>query len=114
MSMMATVLSPEPARIIASASITANFQAVGSGLLRPARIVRIVNLTDQPIYYSLDGVNAAGAVDKGSSATLDICAAQALSGGATIAKGTIFYVRAPLTLPSAGSAVVIEAYGGRR
>lgn len=114
MSMMSTVLAPEPARIILSANITANFVAVGPPLKRQSRIIRIVNLTDQPIYYSVDGTNPAGAVDKASTATIDLCAAQALSAGAVLAARTQFYVRAPFSLPSAGSAVVIESYAGVR
>jgi hypothetical protein len=109
----AIVLSPDTARIVASASVTGSFAAVGAALTRPARIVRIVNLTDQPIYWSVDGANPAGAVDKASSVTLDLCANQALGAGAFFAAGTIFSVRAPFATPSAGSAVVIEVYGGR-
>ncbi len=109
----AIVLTPDAARIVASASVTGSFAAVGSAFTRPARIVRIVNLTDQPIYWSVDGTNPAGAVDKASSVTLDLCANQALSAGAFFAAGTIIYVRAPFSTPSAGSSVVIEVYGGR-
>lgn len=102
----------ETIREVAFGAITANLTAVGAAIASPARIVRIVNGTNQDVYFSIDGANNHIRLPSVSFILFDLTANKVRDEGAFIAEGTIFYIRHAGVAPASGNAWVEVCYGG--
>ncbi len=109
MGSLSTVLLPETLRSIDSATFTGSYQAVGTQLTHPVRIVKFTNLSTINCTISWDGLVDAEILPANGFVLLDITGARELSGIMDIQIGTQFYVKG-----SAGVGLVyISCYYGR-
>jgi hypothetical protein len=53
-------IAAEPMRFLGYASISSSFVALGGPLANPAKMHSLINMTDQNLVWSFDGVNAHG------------------------------------------------------
>ena len=89
-------LTYDERRDIDSATFNNSYQAVGSALTRPIRIVKIVNNSDEDIDISTDGVTDHDACPAGGFCLYDLTANKVQyqgQSGAFFAEGTQFYVK---------------------
>lgn len=71
MASQATVIYPNPLQTIASSSITGTYQAIGSAITKPIRILEIVNNSTTDVTISWDGINDHGFVAAGAGVIYD-------------------------------------------
>lgn len=98
---LAIRLLPDPIRTIGFAAIGALYAGVGTALGRPARIIYILNVTDEDLMFSFDGINDHFVVAENGFLLLDISANKTIETGFFLAEGQRLYVR-ELVSPAAG------------
>jgi len=95
-SFVGIVATPDPIRSIDSATFTGSYQAVGSALTRPIRLVKFVNNSTVLVTVSWDGVNAHDVLPATTFSLYDVTTnrvALTADGQYAIAVGTQFYVK---------------------
>lgn len=113
MSMLAVRMAPEPVKYLAFGGITVAYAAVGTPTANPARILLLQNLTEQPLWWSFNGIDDHFPMPSHGYFVLDIASNKTLSQGFFLAEGQQLYVRAfsvpeePLT----GAACYTAFYG---
>ena len=98
-------------RTAAFGAIGAAYSAVGEALDEPCRIFCLTNLTDQDVFFSLDGVNDHFIVPTNSFKLIDVTANKVRDDGFFVREGTVFYVVRVAGAPTLGS-VYIEIIHG--
>ncbi len=94
---------------VAYTDITSSFVAMGDGMDKPIRILKVNNTTDSDIYISFDGVTAHDVVVASTAMVIDITANKSTDPGIFIAEGTIVYIEYVDTVPTYGT-VYLSAY----
>lgn len=85
--------TPDTLRKIDSATFTGAYQAVGSALTRPIRLVKFVNDSSVPVTLSWDGVTDHDYLPANSFAVFDLTSNEVRQDGWFIGQGTQFYVK---------------------
>ncbi|MFP3859214.1 MAG: hypothetical protein ACLFUW_00180 [Bacteroidales bacterium] len=93
----------EPLREVASGSITGSYTALGSAIIDHARIVRIVNATNDQAYLSLDGSTDHIRMAANSFYLLDFSTNKVRDDGLFLPVGTTFYVKHTGSAPTSGN-----------
>lgn len=101
-------LKYETRRDFAGASLTTAYQAWGSPLANPARIVKVVNGTNKDLSISTNGVDDMDIVVSSTGAVTDLTAARNHNDGAYFAAGTQFYIKS--TAAGTGTAYLVVIY----
>ena len=107
---LAIRLLPEPIRSLAAASIGAGYMGIGTAFTNPSRILKVDNLTDVTLMFSMDGVNDHFVLPSNGFLLIDITANNTVSVGCFIASGTRIYVK-EVGVPTTGSVYVSTFYG---
>lgn len=97
-------------RELAFGSISGTYAAIGTALTDHARIVKITNGTNAPMYISTDGVNNEDKIPPNGFVLYDFSTNRIRDDGLFIPIGTIFYVKQD-TAPTTGSVWVTVIYG---
>lgn len=95
------VLRVDAIRTLGFAAIGAAYVAVGTALAQPCRVFCLTNMSDQDVYFSIDGVTNQFIVPANSFKLIDLCSNKVRDDGFFLSEGTVFYVRrvaAALTL----------------
>jgi hypothetical protein len=98
-------------RTAAFGAIGAAYSAVGTAITDPCRIFCLTNITDQDVFFSIDGVNNHFIVPSNSFKLIDITANKVRDDGFFLPEGTVFYVVRAGAAPTVG-AVYIEVLHG--
>lgn len=77
----------------------------------PIRTFTIQNLTNQSIYFSIDGTNPFIIIPSGQNYTEDVATNQVLTQGAGLPRGTKMYVAHAGVAPTVGSVYWTIMYG---
>lgn len=85
-------IQPEVLRSIDSATFTGSFQAVGTPLLFPSRILKFTNNSSVLVTLSWNGTDANEALPANSFLLLDVASNKELTSAWWAKKGTQFYV----------------------
>ena len=85
--------TPDTLRSIDSATFTGAYQALGTALTRPIRLVKILNDSSVPVTVSWDGTNNHDYLPANSFALYDLTANEVMQDGWFIGVGTQFYVK---------------------
>lgn len=86
-------LAPDTLRSIDSATFTGSYQAVGTALSYPAKIVKFTNNSNALVTLSWDGINAHDVLPATSFLLLDVSANREVSNQCDIPAYTQFYVK---------------------
>jgi hypothetical protein len=86
-------ITPDTLRSIDSATLSGSYQAVGTALTNPARIIKFTNNSTSFTTISWDGVNDHEVLPAGSFTLLDVSANKEVQNYCEIAVGTTFYVK---------------------
>lgn len=99
----------EPFRVVASGGIGAAYVAMGDPVAFPARIVSVINLCNETLYLSTDGIEDMIVAPAGGGRIWDICTNRTGGSlnGAYEAVNTTFYVRSP-SGAATGDSVYLE------
>lgn len=92
--------------------VGANYAAMGSAIAEPARMIRLVNTTDQDVYISFDGVTNHIRVVSNSFLLLDVTANLVRNDGFFIADGTVIYQKHAGVAPTSGLVFAEVVYAG--
>lgn len=87
------VVTPDTIRSIDSATFTGTYQAVGTALTRPIRLVKFINNSTVAVTLSWDGVNDNDFIPANSFALYDITSDKVKDDGWFIQQGTTFFVK---------------------
>ena len=101
----------DPIRELAFGSISGTYAAIGSALTVQARIVKITNGTNVPLYISIDGVVDDDKIPANGFALYDFATNKIRDDGLFIPVGTIFYAKEDSASPTTGSIWVTVIYG---
>lgn len=106
-------LTYDDIRTVAFGSITGTFTTLGSAFTRPARLIKIVNTTNQTAEITTDGTNVEDIVPSNSFTLYDLTTNRVNDEGAFFASGTQFSVRRPAAEvnPISGSVYLIMIGG---
>lgn len=88
-----TRLLPEVLRSIDSSTFTGSYQAIGTVLANPSRLVKFTNVSTKSVSISWDGSNDHEILPAGSFVLLDIATNKEEMSSCYIAAGTQFYVK---------------------
>ena len=104
----------EAVREVAFGGIGANYTALGTAITDHARLIRIVNGTNDEVYISLDGSNDHIRMAANSFYIIDLASNKVRDDGMFLALGTTFYQKKVSGAPSSGSLwiEVLYAAGG--
>lgn len=105
----------EALRTLAFGSIGASYTAVGSATTGHARLINLVNSTNQDIIISLDGVTDHIRLYSGSFQLFDFSSNKVKDDGFFIPQGTIFYAKHSGVAPTSGNIwieVIVATAGG--
>lgn len=110
---------PEILRSLSAASISGSpgtYLALKNGstigLLNPARIIILQNLTDQQINFSWDGVTDHMTLPSMGFILLDVTTNKTMTGGAFhVAEGQVIYAKATGSQPTTGNVYLTVLYG---
>lgn len=91
-------------------SISGSYAAIGTAISEHARIVKITNGTNAPMYISTDGVSDEDKIPPNGFALYDFSTNRIRDDGLFVPIGTIFYVKQD-TAPTTGSVWVTVIYG---
>lgn len=106
---MSVLVTVDPLRSLAAASISASYANVGTAFAFPMRLIKIVNNTDGDLTVSYNGgASDQDFVTKNSFVLYDICSNHDLDGYWFMGVGTQVSVKGT---PSSGSVYVIAMYG---
>ena len=83
----------QPLQSFSSASITSSYQAIGTPLVYPARIVYITNNSTQDITLSWDGINDHDYIPHGVVREYDVGSMRGSAPALDIPKGINFYAK---------------------
>lgn len=104
----------EPLRSITGISITSSYQGVGLPFVNAVRILKVTNLSDEPIFISLNGIDDHDVVAANGFFLYDYCTNRSSVGGILEQpQGDRIYVRAVGTLPTLGSLYVTVVYASQ-
>lgn len=92
----------EPLRTLGFASIGPAYLGVGTALQHPASQFFILNMTNQTLVFSFDGVTDHFKLPKFSSFSEDITANKASSSGLYFSQGDRLYVKQDSSAPTSG------------
>jgi hypothetical protein len=101
----------DAAKVLAAASITGTFAAIGTPIGHAYRILHMINNTNQDVWISFDGTTNNIYMPAGSFWIYDLQANAQQNANFNISLQTQIYVSAPGTLPTLGSVYVIGTYG---
>lgn len=105
---LATKILPDAIRSIDSATFTGSYQAVGTKLTNPTRIIKFTNNSTVLVTVSWDGTNDHEILPAGSFVLLDVSSDRETSNIFEIGANTQFYVKG-----AAGTGLVyISTYYG--
>lgn len=108
MGALSTKILPDTLRSIDSATFTGSYQAVGTALTKPTRIVKFTNNSTVAVTISWDGTNDHEFLPAGSFLLIDVSSDKETSGIFEIGANTQFLVKG-----SAGTgSVYISTYYG--
>lgn len=85
--------TPDPIRSIDSATFTGAYQAVGTALTRPIRLIKFVNDSSVPVTVSWDGINDHDYIPANAFSLYDLTSNEVKEDGWFIQSGTQFYVK---------------------
>lgn len=94
MGALSTKILPDTIRSIDSSTFTGSYQAVGSQLTFPTRIVKFTNNSGVLVTVSWDGVHDHDVIPAGGFLLLDVSSDKESSGIFEIAANTQFFVKA--------------------
>ncbi len=98
-------------RTIDFGDISATYAIIGTPLSAPARIIKLVNLTNENALISTNGIDDHDIIPAGSFALYDVTTNKTEQGGALFfAEGDRFYVKTA-TPPSEGGVSLTVIYG---
>jgi|ERR1017187_9190350 hypothetical protein len=100
----------EPLRSLAYTSITSSYVAVGSPLANPGRIMKVDNLTNALLIFSIDGINNHFVVPANGFFLVDLCSNKSQKHGLYMPTGATLFVKESGT-PSSGSVYFSMIYG---
>ena len=101
----------EPLRSIIYSSITSQYNGVGLPFANPIRILKVTNLTNHPIFISLNAIDDHDIVAANGFFLYDYASNKSSMGGLLEQpQGDRIYVRAVATLPVMGSVYVTVVY----
>lgn len=104
----------EPLRSIAFGSITTSYQGVGLPFANPVRILKVTNLTNQPMLISINGIDDHDVVAANGFFLYDYASNKSDAAGILEQpQGDRIYVRTPSTLPTSGSLYVTVVYASQ-
>lgn len=93
MTLYGVLATPDEIRSIDSSTFTGSYQAVGSALTRPIRLVKFLNDSSVPVTVSWDGVTDHDYIPANSFALYDLTTNEVLQDGWFVGQGTQFYVK---------------------
>ena len=100
-------LIADAVRTIAFGAITAAYAAVGAALDSPVRIFCLSNLTNQDVYFSIDGVTDQFIVPAGSFKLIDVSTNRTTIENFFLQQGVVFYARTVgVVNPTSGSVYI--------
>ena len=104
-------LLPQTIQSVAAASVGASYSTLGT-VNHEARIVRLINSTDQPVLISWDGSasNDNEFLANGTNITYNCTANRVADDGAFISSGTVFSVKRAGNAPASGSVYLVVIY----
>lgn len=102
----------EAIREVAFGSIGASYSAVGLSTANPGRLARLVNSTNQDIYFSLDGADDHFRLPSGTFLLFDVSTNQTTKENFLIPEGQFFYVKHAGVAPTSGNAWIEFVIGG--
>jgi hypothetical protein len=103
----------EPCRLLGFASVSSAYMGVGTAFDNPIRLLIVQNFTNQPLWFSLDGVTDAIPINAQGALTLDITSNKSVNGALlAAAAGDRVYVKQfdGTPLPSSGGVYVSAFY----
>lgn len=104
----------EPLRSIVYSSITTSYQVLGTPLANPSRIFKITNLTDEPLFLSVDGINNYDVVAANAAFVYDFGSNRSEKSGLfEESQNDQIYVKAINTLPTLGSVYLTTIYASQ-
>jgi hypothetical protein len=107
---MLSVIYPQIMQRIGYAGIADTFTQVGTPFVEPTVLFRVTNTTDQPLIFSIDGVNEHFAVVAGASATYDIATLHSSPGQSFLSANLTVFVEYSGTAPMSGNVYVESWY----
>lgn len=111
LSIMATRAAFETLRSLAFGSISGAYATIGTPLLNPARLIKIVNTTNADMFISTDGTNNHDIIPASGFALYDLTTNHPTnSSGFFFAQGTQFYVK-QVSAPTSGTVYLTVIYG---
>jgi hypothetical protein len=112
---LAIRLLPEATRSLAAASFDPGtppaYVGVGTTIDNPARMLLIYNLTDQPVFFSFDGLDDHIPLPNNGYIVLDIAANKTRESGFFLAEGERLYAKYINAMPTVGSVYFTVFYG---
>lgn len=111
MSNLSTLVLPGTLASIDSATFTGSYQAVGSALAHPARIVKFTNASNVAVTISWDGANDADYLPANAFLLLDVTTNHSMPLNFEIQQGTQFFVKGASAITNAGSVYISYYYG---
>lgn len=110
MSITSINMVPETIRELGFAAIGAGYVSIGTPLDKPSSIIILMNLTDETLMFSFDGVNDHLALPANGHLTLDITANKTNQAGALFYReGGSLYVK-QIGVPTSGSVYLTSFY----
>jgi hypothetical protein len=104
----------EPLRSVAFGTITTVYEPVGLPFVNPVRILKVTNLTNQPIFVSINGINDHDIVAANGFFLYDYSSNRSDAAGLLEQpQGDRIYVRAEGTLPDTGNIYVTVVYASQ-
>ena len=110
----ATRVKYEILRTVAFGSVLTSYIPIGTPFLNPVRILKVTNLTNQPLFISTDGINNHDVVAANAAYVYDFGSNKSDSGGLLEeSQNDQIYVKAVSTLPTSGSIYVTVIYASQ-
>ncbi len=104
----------EPLRSAAFGDITGSYESVGLPFSNPVRILKVTNLTDEPILVSLNGIDDHDIVAANGFFLYDYASNRADAAGLLEQpQGDRIYIKAQDNLPSLGNLYVTVVYASQ-
>lgn len=107
---LSITIFPETLRSIAASGFTGSYQAVGSPLANPARILKFTNDTNVEVKVSWDGTNDHEVLPADSFLLIDISANRQISNILCAAAGVQFYASGSSGMGNTGNFYISSYY----
>lgn len=102
----------ETRRSLAFGAISGTYEAIGSSLLNPCRIIKLINTTDVDIDISTNGIDDHDIVPSGGFTLYDFTAnGTEQGGGLFVDQGYTFYAKGT---PTEGSVYLVTIYASSK